>query len=154
MPREKRRNTCNTQTRLREGEIRPEPRLRDLLSDFVPRSPLAKNLKATHKDRRDGRFRREMMFTQFGGVEKTPGENGYFRAPESAASAHYRAVEKCRLRKVRLQDPLTEVSPYESSRQSLVSLAVPGDSFWSGSRSGLFTVPLCTLEHVWGCRRC
>jgi hypothetical protein len=61
---------------------------------FVPRSPLANNMKATHKDRRDGRFRREMMFTQFGGVKKTPGEKEYFRAPESAASTNQKNTDE------------------------------------------------------------
>jgi hypothetical protein len=152
---EKNRNTCNTQTRLREDEIHLGPRLRDLLSDIIPRSPLAKNMKATHKDRRDGRFRREMMFTHVHTVRpRGQKDAGRERILPSPRVRRLCPLEKYRLQKIQLRDPLTDVSPYESSRQSLIFLAVYGDCFWSGSRPGWFTVPLCTLEHVWRCCRC
>ena len=78
MSREK-RNTCNARGRLRKDEIDPGPGLRGLRLGCALRSLLAKNMKAAHNEKRDGWSRVEMMFVHFGGAQKTPGGNGYFR---------------------------------------------------------------------------
>ncbi|KAF9649250.1 hypothetical protein BDM02DRAFT_1927257 [Thelephora ganbajun] len=66
---QEKRNTCNAPTRFWKGENHPEPKLTDFRSDFALRPPWTRNLRDTHRDKRDGRSRME-MFTQFGGTPK------------------------------------------------------------------------------------
>ena len=67
---QEKRNTCNAPTRFRKGEIHPGPRLRGFVSGFVLHSSSARNWKGTDRDKRNGRSRMEMMFTQFAGTRR------------------------------------------------------------------------------------
>lgn len=88
----KKRNTCNAQTKVRKGGIPPGSRLEGVLSGLVSRSPLARNLKAAHKDKRGGRSRREMVLSSSEGSNRRregTDTSEHFELPTTPASCIY-----------------------------------------------------------------